>query len=156
MARDYIAHGVRARARSLITFELGPETELERIQKLVNEMGQERLTGLDRALLAHTKDGILVVTSALSSDPTQHTLRIGRLRTLERLGLAEERQAGVWAVDPRTETKLRQLGERADKFKMMQRALKQAGIDRATSAMCVVRSGLAQDPSDRQTRWGWV
>jgi type IV secretory pathway VirD2 relaxase len=32
MARDYIAHGVRARARSLITFELGPEAELERIQ----------------------------------------------------------------------------------------------------------------------------
>ena len=120
--------------RSLITLELGPETELERIQKLVNEIGQERLTRLDRALLARAKDGILVVTSAVSADPTQHTLRIGRLKTLERLGLAEERQAGVWALDPRTETKLRQLGERADKFKMMQRALKQAGIERATSA----------------------
>jgi type IV secretory pathway VirD2 relaxase len=146
MARDYIAHGVRARARSLITLELGPETELERIQKLVNEMGQERLTRLDRALLAHTKDGILVVTSALPPDPTQHTLRIGRLRTLERLGLAEERQAGVWALDPRTETKLRQLGERADKFKMMQRALKEAGIDRATSAMSLFDRGPRKTP----------
>ena len=52
----------------------------------------------------------------------QQTLRIGRLKTLERLGLAEERQQGVWALDAKMETKLRQLGERADKFKMMQRA----------------------------------
>jgi type IV secretory pathway VirD2 relaxase len=137
MARDYIAHGVRARARSLITLELGPETELERIQKLVNEVDQQRLTTLDRALLGHAKDGILVVTSALSSDPTQHTLRVGRLQTLERLGLAQKRKTGIWALDPRTETKLRQLGDRADKFKMMQRALKEAGIDRAAAAMAL-------------------
>src|SRR2546421_608684 len=30
MARDYIGHGVRARAQSLITLELGPESEVER------------------------------------------------------------------------------------------------------------------------------
>ena len=136
MARDYIAHGVRARARALITLELGPETELERIQKLVNEVEQERLTTLDRALLGHTKDGILVLSS-LISDPTQHTLRIRRLQTLERLGLAQKRKTGVWALDPRTEPKLRQLGERADKFKIMQRALKQAGIERAAAAMAL-------------------
>jgi hypothetical protein len=34
-------------------------------------------------------------------------------------------------------SKLRQLGERADKFKIMQRALKQAGIERATAAMAL-------------------
>ena len=38
---------MRARAQSLITLELGPETELERRQKLFNEIGQERLTRLD-------------------------------------------------------------------------------------------------------------
>ena len=43
MARDYIAHSVRARAQGLITLELGPESELERLQKLFNEVGQERL-----------------------------------------------------------------------------------------------------------------
>ena len=52
----------------------------------------------------------------------QKTLRVGRLKTLERLGLARERQQGVWALDAGAESKLRQLGERADKFKMMQRA----------------------------------
>jgi hypothetical protein len=35
------------------------------------------------------------------------------------------------------ETKLRQLGERADKFKMMQRALKEAGIERSATAMAL-------------------
>ena len=56
MARDYIGHGVRARAQALITLELGPESEVERLQKLFNEVGQERLTRLDRSLLARAKD----------------------------------------------------------------------------------------------------
>jgi hypothetical protein len=134
MARDYIAHGVRARAQGLITLELGPETYLERTQKLFNETGQERLTRLDRALLARARDGILVVTTAEEQDPVQQTLRIGRLKTLERLGLAQERQQGVWQLDGKLESKLRQLGDRADKFRTMQQVLKELGIDRGTAA----------------------
>ena len=145
MARDYIAHGVRARAQSLITLELGPESELERMQKLFNEVGQERLTRLDRVLLARAKDGILVVTSSEELDPNQHTLRVGRLKTLQRLGL-EERQRGVWALDPRAGDKLRQLGTRADKFKMMHRALQEAGIDRSAAAMALFERGPRKTP----------
>jgi type IV secretory pathway VirD2 relaxase len=146
MARDYIGHGVRARAQSLITLELGPESDIERVQKLFNEVGQERLTRLDRSLMARAKDGILVVTSEHEQDPVQRTLRVGRLKTLERLGLAEERQQGVWALDARTETKLRQLGDRADKFKMMQRALKEAGIERGAAAMALFERGPRKAP----------
>jgi type IV secretory pathway VirD2 relaxase len=146
MARDYIAHGVRARAQSLVTLELGPETQLERMQKLFNEVGQERLTRLDRALIGHAKDNILVVTAGEELDPTQHTLRVGRLKTLERLGLAEERQQGVWAFDSQMEGKLRQLGQRADKFKMMQRALHEAGIERSTAAMALFERGPRKTP----------
>ena len=36
--------------------------------------------------------------------------------------MAQERQKGVWRLDSAAESKLRQLGERADKFNMMQRA----------------------------------
>jgi hypothetical protein len=146
MARDYIAHGVRARAQSLVTLELGPETQLERMQKLVNEVGQERLTRLDRALIGRSKDNILVVTAAEELDPTQHTLRVGRLKTLERLGLAEERQQGVWALDSQMEGKLRQLGQRADKFKMMQRALQEAGLERSAAAMALFERGPRKSP----------
>jgi type IV secretory pathway VirD2 relaxase len=137
MARDYIGHAVRARAQGLITLELGRETEVERIQKLHNEVDHERLTRLDRAILMRAKDGILVVTAEQEQDPVQRALRVGRLKKLERLGLAEERQTGVWQLDARMEPKLRQLGDRADKLKMMHKALKEAGIDRAASQMAL-------------------
>jgi len=146
MARDYISHGVRARAQSLVTLELGPETELERRQKLFNEVGQERLTRLDRTLITRAKDGILVVSSAEERDPVQQQLRVGRLKTLERLGLARERQQGVWELDRAMDAKLRQLGERADKFKMMQRALREAGIERGAAAMALFERGPRKAP----------
>jgi hypothetical protein len=67
------------------------------------------LTRLDRSLLAGARDGILVVTTAEEQDPVQQTLKIGRLRTLERLGLAQERQQGVWQLDGSLESQLRRL-----------------------------------------------
>ena len=146
MARDYIGHGVRARAQSLITLELGRESELERIQKLHNEVDQERLTRLDRAILMRAKDGILVVTADQEMDPLQRALRVGRLKKLVQLGLAEERQTGVWRLDARMEPKLRQLGDRADKLKMMQRALTEAGIDRAASQMALFEKRPRKQP----------
>jgi hypothetical protein len=146
MARDYIAHGVRARAQGLITLELGPETELERTQKLFNETGQERLTRLDRSLMARARDGILVVSATEEQDPVQQTLRIGRLRTLERLGLAQERQQGVWQLDGKLENKLRRLGDRADKFRTMQQVLKELGIDRGAAAMALFERGPRKVP----------
>ncbi|MFM9939200.1 MAG: DUF3363 domain-containing protein [Hyphomicrobiaceae bacterium] len=146
MARDYIGHGVRARARGLITLELGPESQLEKTQKLLNEVDQERLTRLDRALMAHAKDAILTVTAQDERDPLQRSLRTGRLKTLERLGLAEQRRTGVWQLDRALETKLRQLGDRADKFKMMHRALEAAGIDRAASALALFEKAPRKQP----------
>lgn len=146
MARDYIAHGVRARAQALVTLELGPESEVERMQKLFNEVAQERLTRLDRSLLLRAKDRVLVITADQESDPAQRTLRIGRLKTLQKLGLAEERRRGVWALDSAMEPKLRLLGDRADKFKMMQRALAEAGIDRGAAAMALFERGPRKAP----------
>jgi len=146
MARDYISHGVRARAQDLITHELGPETELEKLRKRYNEVGQERLTALDRSLTARAPEGLLAITSTDVADGEQQALRAQRLKTLERLGLARERTRGVWQLDPRLEAKLRQLGERADKFKMMQRALKQAGIERSAMAMALFERGPRKAP----------
>jgi hypothetical protein len=48
---------------------------------------------------------------------------IGRLKTLERLCLAQERQQGVWQLDGKLESKLRRLGDRADKFRTRQQVL---------------------------------
>jgi type IV secretory pathway VirD2 relaxase len=141
IARDYIGYGVRARAQALVTMELGPETELERTTKLFNEVEQERFTSIDRALLGRTKDGIVVLRSADPEDAIRQIMRVGRLKKLEGLGLAQERWMGVWSIDPKLESKLRQVGERADIFKTMQRALKEAGIERAAPGLAVFEGG---------------
>src|SRR5262245_12261867 len=146
MARDYIGHGVRARAQGLVTLELGPENDLERLQKLMNEVEVERFTRLDRALVQRSKANILVVMSADERDPVRQTMTAGRLKTLERLGLASERQSGVWQVDHELEVKLRRLGERADTYKMMHRALAEAGIERAGTHLAVFERGRRQTP----------
>jgi type IV secretory pathway VirD2 relaxase len=146
IARDYIGHGMRARAQALVTLELGPETELERTAKLLNEVEQERFTYIDRTLLRRSKDGIVVIASTDREHPIRQTMRIGRLKKLEGLGLAEERQTGVWSIDPKLESKLRQLGERADIFKTMQRALKEAGIERPAPGLAVFESGRRRTP----------
>jgi type IV secretory pathway VirD2 relaxase len=146
LARQYISHGIRSRVQELVTLELGPETDLERLRKLVNEVGQERLTRLDRSLLAQAKDNVLAITAFHETDPSRHAMRMGRLKTLERLGLAEERQRGVWVLDAKLEGKLRQLGDRADKLKMMARALHAAGIERQPGMMVVFERGDRKVP----------
>ncbi len=146
IARDYIGHGVRARAQALVTLELGPESEVERLQKLASEVEQERFTRLDRALLAQAQDGIIVTASAQELDPTRQTMHTGRLKTLERLGLATERRPGVWALDADLERKLRRLGERADTYRMMQRALKETGIERGGTQLAVFERGRRDTP----------
>ena len=146
MARDYIAYGIRARAQALITLELGPETEIERLRKLTREVEQERLTHLDRKIVGRAVDGVLTVTAAHAAGPQQQSLQMGRLQTLERLGIATELQPGVWRLDPGLEQKLRALGERADTFKMMQRALRQAGIDRGAADLAVFERGTRKAP----------
>ena len=163
IARDYIGHGVRARAQALMTLELGPESELERLQKLASEVELERFTRLDHALMARAKDGILVASNASELARAHQTMQAGRLKTLERLGLAEERRPGVWALDAGLETKLRQLGERADTYRMMEQALKQAGIERGPQLAVfergrrtalvigkVIAVGLVDEITDRQ------
>ncbi|MBU2580904.1 MAG: DUF3363 domain-containing protein [Alphaproteobacteria bacterium] len=146
MARDYIAFGIRARAQELVTLELGPETELERIAKRANEIGQERLTSLDRTLIRRSAEGVVVVTSPERGDGAKHTQLVGRLRKLESLGLAAERRAGVWSLDPELDGKLRRLGERADKIKMMQRALAEFGLQRAPGTLAVFDRGSRNAP----------
>ena len=51
---------------------------------------------------------------------------MGRLRTLERLGLASELEPGVWRIAPETDTTLRRMGERADIIRTVQRDLAHA------------------------------
>ncbi|HEX2656081.1 MAG TPA: relaxase/mobilization nuclease RlxS [Xanthobacteraceae bacterium] len=131
IARDYIAYGFRARASDLITRELGPESELDTLRKLENEVDAERFTRLDRAILRETDGDTFRLSARQQRDPREHAMRMGRLRTLERLGLANETAPGVWRIVPEIETTLRRMGERGDIIKTMHRDLTAAGIHRA-------------------------
>ncbi|QQN66734.1 relaxase/mobilization nuclease and DUF3363 domain-containing protein [Bradyrhizobium diazoefficiens] len=131
IARDYIAHGFRARAAELVTRELGPETEIEVARKLQQEITGERLTRLDRSILRDAPSGVLELGALSGREPAWQTARIGRLRTLERMGLAEESEPGRWRIDADLEPKLRRMGERGDIIKTMHREMAATGIARA-------------------------
>lgn len=131
IARDYVAHGFRSRAAELITRELGPESEIEIARKLQQEITAERLTRLDRSILRDAPGGTLEQGALSGLEPAWQTARIGRLRTLERMGLAEESEPGYWRIDAELEPRLRRMGERGDIIKTMHREMAAAGISRA-------------------------
>ena len=118
IAGDYIAHGIRHRARELVTLELGPQTELDVARKLANEVDAERLTRLDRMLLAEQGEQGLVdlrpnVSDSYPIRANRHLL-IDRSKRLERHGLAKEIEPGRWALTANAEGTLKELGERND------------------------------------------
>jgi type IV secretory pathway VirD2 relaxase len=141
IARDYLTHGIRDRASALVTLELGPETELESIRKLEREVDQERLTRLDRTLIREASDELYDATSKLGDDRMLQALRIGRLRKLEKLGLAERRRPGIWQLDAGLEPTLKRMGERGDIINTMARAITEAKITRASADLAIFDSG---------------
>ena len=137
IAKDYMSHGFRMRARVLVTLELGPEIESDLTFKLAREVEAERFTRLDRALLKHTDRGFLVVSAMPPTDHQTHSAHMGRLRRLEDLGLAQESQTGVWQIADDIEPKLKSLGSRGDIIKTMHRALHEAKIDRPAGSFAI-------------------
>ncbi|MDP1702694.1 MAG: DUF3363 domain-containing protein [Aestuariivirga sp.] len=144
IAKDYISHGIRQRAGELLTLELGPENEFDMRLKLAREVDADRFTKLDRSILKHMDQGILVVSALPPSDPPAHAAQMSRLRKLENFGLAIERQTGVWEIDPHTEQKLKSLGQRGDIIKTMHRVMREAGIDRAAGNFTIHDSSKQQ------------
>jgi type IV secretory pathway VirD2 relaxase len=137
ITKDYMSHGLRMRAREFLTLELGPEIEHDMTLKLAREVNAERFTRLDRALLKHTDRGYLVISAMPPEDRTTHASHMSRLKKLQNLGLALERQTGVWQISPDIETKLKSLGQRGDIIKTMHRAMREAGIDRPTGSFAM-------------------
>ncbi|RST86565.1 DUF3363 domain-containing protein [Aquibium carbonis] len=132
IARDYIKEGMRNRAQDLITQELGPRTDLDIRRSLAAQVAAERWTQLDRQLVHDAgRYGIIDVAPSPDRQPDEYvTLKVGRLRHLERLGLAETIGPGQWIMAEEAESTLRELGERGDIIKRMHRALTERGIDR--------------------------
>jgi len=161
IARDYMTQGLRARAAEIVTLDLGPRTEREIMAAQTQEIGQERFTSIDRRLMRDADEAGVV--RALPADPGQHASLIGRLRTLSRLGLAEEQKDGSWKLDQEMETSLRRMGERGDIIRTLNRELREAGIHRPPQDHAlfdpeqgteivgrVVATGLSDEHRDRR------
>ncbi len=159
ISRDYIAEGMRRRAAELATEWLGPRTELEIQRAMQREVDQERWTGLDRTLQREAVDGL--VQSETLAEPRlqrQRQMLIGRLLRLQRMGLATEQQPGVWAIHAEAEPTLRDIGERGDIIRTMQRAMSgrqrelavfQPGEDGRSIVGRVAGKGLADELHDK-------
>jgi type IV secretory pathway VirD2 relaxase len=151
IAGDYIAHGIRFRASELVTLELGHQSEIELQTKLQREVEAERLTRLDRALLAEQRDqGVVDLRPGEGASylvRENRTLMAGRVKRLERYGLATEAEPGRWVLADSTEATLRQLGERGDVIKTMHRALADHGLAETRGGGQYVRHGSSMDQS---------
>jgi type IV secretory pathway VirD2 relaxase len=138
IAREYIAHGLRERAAALATLDLGPRTDREIESRLRHDVEQERLTPTDRRLLRRMDEAREV--TAADNDPLQQSVAAGRLRKLGTMGLAEERGGGRWQLAEGLEDSLRQMGERGDIIRLMQRELTARRLDHTRPDRVIARA----------------
>jgi len=143
IARDYIKEGMRARAADLVTQELGPRTDLDIRRDLERQVEAERWTQLDRQLVRDGRASIIDMAPIPGQQPDEfQTLKMGRLRKLESLGLADQLGPGQWMIDEKAEATLRELGERGDIIKRMHRALTERGIERGSASYVLAAERL--------------
>jgi type IV secretory pathway VirD2 relaxase len=137
ISRDYISQGLRARAGHLVTLELGPRSDLDIQRRLGAEIEADRWTRLDRVLATEAAQHDRIVDLRPEADQalgreTQSAL-VGRMRKLERLGLAKELGPARWYLSERIEPILRELGERDDIIKRIHKGLVEQRIERNLS-----------------------
>jgi len=87
-------------------------------------VGQQRLTQIDRQLFRGAQDRIVDVSGpAKKGQNWRKTLDRARLKSLEKMGLAEPLGKGRWRLHDNAEQTLKQMGERGDIIKTMHRAM---------------------------------
>lgn len=147
ISRDYIKEGMRARAQDLVTQELGPRTDHEIRRNLQRQIEAERWTNLDRQLARDSyRTGIVDLAPHPDRLPDEfHAMKIGRLRKLETLGLADQVGPGQWVIAENAEATLRELGERGDIIKRIHRGLTERGIERGVASYVLAGESL-NDP----------
>jgi hypothetical protein len=107
----------------------------------------ERWTRLDRQLVRDAnRHGIIDVAPIAGKQPDEYLpQKVGRLCKLESLGLANQIAPGQWMIADEAESTLRELAERGDIIKRMNRALTERGLERGASSYVLAGESLA-DP----------
>src|SRR3546814_11087666 len=89
-----------------------------------SDLTQDRWTGLDRALSAAARDGVVDLRKVPGDlgRRRHRALLVGRLQYLAQLGLAEKSRGARWTLRPDAERTLQALGERKDIVRTLQRS----------------------------------
>jgi type IV secretory pathway VirD2 relaxase len=127
--REYITQGMRWRAQEVATLELGPR-DIRHIERQRNrEIGQERLTSLDRDLarLINDTGEVGLREMAATTKPEARMQQVARLATLAELGLAQPVRPGSWRLEPGWQASLKELGEQGDILKRIHAAVPYPG-----------------------------
>ncbi|MEG3178228.1 DUF3363 domain-containing protein [Sphingomonas sp. RB3P16] len=125
---DYIRDGMRGRAEARATLELGPRNERDIRGALQREVEADRWTSLDRELQERS-DGLAGVIDLRPGGDDEETRRLlcGRVDKLERLGLAELHEPGLWTLRADAEQTLRDIQVRTDIVKTLHNAMQRDG-----------------------------
>ncbi|MBB4428270.1 type IV secretory pathway VirD2 relaxase [Bradyrhizobium sp. CIR48] len=144
ISRAYIKEGMRARGQDLVTQELGLRSDLDIHRSLESQVEADHWTQLDRQLVRDAgRHGVIDLAPDPARQPDQfHSLKVGRLRRLESLGLSHQLGPGQWSMDEAAETTLRELGERGDIIKRIHRSLTERGIERGTASYVLAGENL--------------
>ncbi|NHO18417.1 relaxase/mobilization nuclease domain-containing protein [Acetobacter oeni] len=136
ISRDYIREGMRGRAQELVTRELGIRNDIEIRRTVERQVEADRWTQLDRQLQRDAGEhGIIDMRPTSDRRPdTFEVLKVGRLRRLEGLGLAQQIEPGRWALEEHAEATLREMGQRNDIIKRIHRGIAEQGVDRPQSS----------------------
>ncbi|MFQ6552733.1 relaxase/mobilization nuclease domain-containing protein [Aestuariibius insulae] len=115
ISRDYISAGLRHRASERATLELGPRSERDIEASVMREVEADRWTGLDRTLQREAVDGVVDLRPRFGERPDAFdAAKIGRMRKLEGLGLAQPVGTSQWRLSDDVEPKLGALQRRGD------------------------------------------
>lgn len=139
IARDYISHGLRARAQELVAVELGPRQAHEIEAGLNRDVTAEHWTGLDAQLQRMAaNDGMVDLRGDPEARQGWATRRhlIGRAQWLTRYGLAAEHGAALWQLKPYARATLNELATRNEILNRMARALPE-GAERAADSFVI-------------------
>jgi len=122
--REFIKGPLREIAGQLATERLGHRSQHDLADARDRQVRQQRWTDLDRTLKRMEQGGEVDFSESLPHTATGDKKRLrnqllGRLATLESMGLARRGERGRWALDPAAETILRERQKANDRLKVM-------------------------------------
>lgn len=125
--RDYVAYGFRARAQEAAQERLGDLSRADAERRIWRETQADRFTGFDRRLL-DAADGDGLVADGVGRTNAWAALTRGRLRHLERTGLAQ-RFGARYRLDGDLERRLRVLQLRKDVIRTLAQRRMEGALD---------------------------